>query len=44
MDDVSLARVARAAAELACLAGRHHTETDAETGDEVCRFCTQVIE
>jgi hypothetical protein len=26
----------------ACQDGRHRTETDAETGDEVCRYCGAV--
>ena len=28
-----------AMAALACAEGRHRTETDPETGDEVCRWC-----
>lgn len=27
-----------------CAEGRHRTETDADTGDEVCRFCPAVVE
>lgn len=27
-----------------CGRGEHRTETDAETGDEVCRWCGTVVE
>ncbi len=36
---LELARIACTVAELACLDGRHHTETEPDTGDEVCRRC-----
>jgi hypothetical protein len=38
-----LARTAENVARLACADGRHRTETDVETGDEVCRFCGQAV-
>jgi hypothetical protein len=35
---------ARLAVEGRCADGRHTTETDAETGDEICRYCGKMIE
>lgn len=38
------ARAARISVALDCAHGKHRTETDSETGDEVCRFCGVVVE
>lgn len=37
-------RLAEAKAAERCARGEHRAETDAETGDEVCRWCKAVVE
>lgn len=36
-------RMAEAIARARCARGEHRTETDEETGDEVCRWCESVV-
>lgn len=43
-DEATRRMAVRLITETDCAAGRHRTETDAETGDEVCRFCGAVVE
>lgn len=44
LGDGAWAIVATSLAVLACEESRHRTETDPEIGDEVCRYCKEVIE
>lgn len=44
MSDQERAAMAETLAEIACSKGEHRTETDPDTGDEVCRWCGEVIE
>lgn len=37
-------RVAECIAAARCAAGEHRQETDAETGNEVCRWCGAVLD
>jgi len=37
-------RAAMMQVRLDCAVGRHRTETDAETGDEICKFCGARVE
>jgi hypothetical protein len=43
-DSAVRAVAARLLVEHDCAEGRHRTETDSDTGDEVCRFCGEVVE
>lgn len=43
VDDAIRYRAALILTAADCDAGKHRTETDAETGDEVCRFCGAVV-
>jgi len=38
------ARAALMRVRLDCAVGKHRTETDAETGDEVCKFCGAIVD
>jgi hypothetical protein len=44
VDHALRARMAETLAAANCGDSRHRTETDARTGDEVCRFCGTVVE
>lgn len=43
-DDALCQQMARILVEQDCTEGWHRPETDAETGDEVCRFCKTVVD
>jgi hypothetical protein len=43
-DDRLRVRMVLMSHALDCAHGHHRTETDPETGDEVCRFCGVIVE
>jgi hypothetical protein len=44
VDGEAIVRAVQAIRAVGCARGQHRTDTDPETGDEVCRYCGTVTE